>query len=183
SRRRRSHSSASRCPPTCAGTGCSSPRDEPPGVGGDVMSLQVRTRAIAAGVAGGLLAGAAVGAAEAIGAWLHAHGTGELPGIGRALRGADARRRALTRPLVAAAVIAALALGWSALARMRPPPPSPPAPPRAAAPAGAPNVVLLMIDTLRADHLSCYGGIAVRTPHIDALATDGLRYANAFAQA
>src|SRR5947199_94350 len=48
---------------------------------------------------------------------------------------------------------------------------------------GAPNVVLIMVDTLRADHLSCYGSTAVKTPHIDALAADGTRWANAFAQA
>src|SRR5207253_3039064 len=56
-------------------------------------------------------------------------------------------------------------------------------PRRAAAPGGAPNVVLIMVDTLRADHLSCYGSTAVKTPHIDALAADGTRWANAFAQA
>src|SRR5262249_12241894 len=44
-----------------------------------------RLRALGAGIAGGLLAGAIVGAAEAIGVWLHAHGTGELPPIGWAL--------------------------------------------------------------------------------------------------
>src|SRR2546423_1391430 len=77
-------------------------------------------------------------------------------------------------------------------ARRRPPGPGPPPPPRrarappprqAAAPAGAPNVVLIMVDTLRADHLSCYGSTAVKTPHIDALAADGLRWTNAFSQA
>src|SRR5207249_8652402 len=62
------------------------------------------------------------------------------------------------------------------------PAPAPP-PPHAAAPAGAPNVVLIMVDTLRSDHLSCYGSTAVKTPHIDALADDGMRWANAFSQA
>src|SRR5262252_7351955 len=38
-----------------------------------------------AGIAGGLLAGAGVGAAEAIAAWVHAHGAGELPALGWAL--------------------------------------------------------------------------------------------------
>jgi arylsulfatase A-like enzyme len=46
-----------------------------------------------------------------------------------------------------------------------------------------PNVLLIMVDTLRADHLSCYGTAPVQTPHIDQLATGGLRYANAFSQA
>jgi arylsulfatase A-like enzyme len=40
-----------------------------------------------------------------------------------------------------------------------------------------------MVDTLRADHLSCYGSTAVKTPHIDALAADGLRWVNTFSQA
>src|SRR5262245_29761548 len=45
----------------------------------------MRTRALGAGIAGGLLAGAAVGAAEAVAVWLHAHGTGELPALGWAI--------------------------------------------------------------------------------------------------
>src|SRR2546429_6910741 len=44
-----------------------------------------RTRALGAGVAGGLVAGAAVGAAEALAAWVHLHGPGELPALGWAL--------------------------------------------------------------------------------------------------
>src|SRR2546427_4538952 len=38
-------------------------------------------RALGGGIAGGLLAGAAVGTAEALGGWLHAHGIGELPAL------------------------------------------------------------------------------------------------------
>ncbi|HYY06885.1 MAG TPA: hypothetical protein VE997_09905, partial [Candidatus Limnocylindria bacterium] len=44
-----------------------------------------RTRALGAGVAGGLLAGAAVGVAEALAAWVHLHGPAELPALGWAL--------------------------------------------------------------------------------------------------
>lgn len=44
------------------------------------------------------------------------------------------------------------------------------------------NVVLITIDTLRADHVSCYAREAVPTPNIDSLATGGVRFANAFAQ-
>ncbi len=40
-------------------------------------------------------------------------------------------------------------------------------------------VVLISIDTLRADHLRLYGG-AVATPHIEALAADGIVYRAAF---
>src|SRR6185295_3316774 len=54
---------------------------------------------------------------------------------------------------------------------------------RGTPPAKAPNVLLIVIDTLRADHLSSYGYQAIKTPHMDALAADGTRYANMFAQA
>jgi arylsulfatase A-like enzyme len=39
-----------------------------------------------------------------------------------------------------------------------------------------PNVVLITIDTLRADHLGCYGDTQVRTPNIDRLAAEGARF-------
>jgi len=37
----------------------------------------------------------------------------------------------------------------------------------------SPNILLVMIDTLRADHLDCYGASDVRTPNLCAVATDG----------
>jgi arylsulfatase A-like enzyme/Flp pilus assembly protein TadD len=43
-----------------------------------------------------------------------------------------------------------------------------------------PNVFLVTIDTLRADHVQCYGYQRVATPAIDALAGDGFRFAQAF---
>lgn len=46
-----------------------------------------------------------------------------------------------------------------------------------------PNVIYVMIDTLRADHLSCYGYPQPLTPHIDSLAADGVRFSDLFAQA
>ena len=39
-----------------------------------------------------------------------------------------------------------------------------------------PNVVLISLDTLRPDRLGCYGGDKTLTPHLDALAADGLRF-------
>ena len=223
-------------------------------------------RALGGGIAGGLLAGAIVGAAEALGGWLHAHGIGELPALGwallaygafgavlglgaglvagivrgegfpfafasvgtvlglafarfriirdvflerlppgrgplvvqvvtamlavglglvvwRALAGAEGRGRALTRPLYAALGVLLLATAWTGVARFVPVAKYPPPPSRPAAPAGAPDVVLIVVDTLRADHLSCYGYTAIHTPHIDRLAGDGIRYANTFSQA
>src|SRR5258707_1073665 len=43
------------------------------------------------------------------------------------------------------------------------------------------NVVLITIDTLRADHIGCYGYKQIKTPNIDALAADGARFESAFA--
>src|SRR6266481_376803 len=43
-----------------------------------------------------------------------------------------------------------------------------------------PNVVLITIDTLRADHLGCYGYQKIKTPNIDSLAAEGARFARAF---
>ncbi len=42
-----------------------------------------------------------------------------------------------------------------------------------------PNVVLVVIDTLRADHLGCYGYARAETPRLDALAASGTRFAAA----
>jgi choline-sulfatase len=46
-----------------------------------------------------------------------------------------------------------------------------------------PNVLVITIDTLRADHLGCYGFATARTPNIDRLAREGVRVANAAAVA
>ncbi len=43
------------------------------------------------------------------------------------------------------------------------------------------NVILISVDTLRADHLGCYGYTRDTSPNIDALAEDGIRFANAYA--
>ena len=44
----------------------------------------------------------------------------------------------------------------------------------------APDIFLVTIDTLRADHVHCYGYDAIQTPAIDSLAKDGVRFAQAF---
>src|SRR5271167_2177187 len=44
----------------------------------------------------------------------------------------------------------------------------------------SPDVYLITIDTLRADHVGCYGYKRVETPALDALAADGVRFAQAF---
>jgi arylsulfatase A-like enzyme len=47
-----------------------------------------------------------------------------------------------------------------------------------AAPA-SPNIVVIVIDTLRADHLSSYGYTRRTSPHIDQIAAQGVRFNNA----
>ena len=42
------------------------------------------------------------------------------------------------------------------------------------------NLLLITIDTLRADHLGCYGNKNIQTPHIDALADQGMLFQLAF---
>jgi arylsulfatase A-like enzyme len=44
------------------------------------------------------------------------------------------------------------------------------------------HVLLLVIDTQRADHLSCYGNARPTTPTLDALAREGVRFENAVSQ-
>ncbi|MCR9125130.1 MAG: sulfatase-like hydrolase/transferase [Rhodobacteraceae bacterium] len=45
-----------------------------------------------------------------------------------------------------------------------------------------PNVLWIMADQLRFDYLGCYGHPHLHTPHIDALAARGVRFANAYVQ-
>ena len=65
-------------------------------------------------------------------------------------------------------------------------PPSAPAPSSAPATGGpaprARNLLFVMCDQLRADHLSCYGHPNLRTPALDALAARGTLFENAFVQ-
>jgi len=43
-----------------------------------------------------------------------------------------------------------------------------------------PDVFLVTIDTLRADHVHCYGYESIQTPALDGLAKDGIRFTHAF---
>ncbi len=46
----------------------------------------------------------------------------------------------------------------------------------------SPNVILITIDTVRADHLGCYGATDVKTPTLDGLARDGIVFERAISQ-
>ncbi|MEA2263886.1 MAG: arylsulfatase [Acidobacteriaceae bacterium] len=44
----------------------------------------------------------------------------------------------------------------------------------------SPDVYLITIDTLRADHVHCYGDDQIQTPALDSIARDGVRFTQAF---
>ncbi len=76
--------------------------------------------------------------------------------------------------LLTLAIVAALALPFVASCRRE-----------TKAPAGISGaesapVIVISIDTLRADHLPAYGAKGIETPHIDALATDAIVFENAY---
>ena len=49
--------------------------------------------------------------------------------------------------------------------------------------ADTPSILLITIDTLRADHLGCYGYPGKTSPNIDAIAAQAVRFANAYTPA
>jgi len=50
----------------------------------------------------------------------------------------------------------------------------------AQAPGARPHIVLIMTDQHRADCVGCSGNEVIQTPHLDAIAAEGVRFANAF---
>jgi arylsulfatase A-like enzyme len=50
-----------------------------------------------------------------------------------------------------------------------------------AAPKPPKNLIFIVADTFRADHLGCYGSESVKTPNLDRLAQEGLLFTNAYA--
>jgi N-sulfoglucosamine sulfohydrolase len=52
-----------------------------------------------------------------------------------------------------------------------------------AQPIKKPNIVLIVADDHGTDALGCYGNKVVKTPHLDRLAADGVRFSNAFCTA
>ncbi|PYQ55816.1 MAG: hypothetical protein DMF78_00865 [Acidobacteria bacterium] len=81
--------------------------------------------------------------------------------------------------VVAAVSVAVVAAAGLALLRYRPAGP--------AAPSGAArardNLLLVTLDTTRADHLGCYGNGRARTRHLDRLAAEGARFETALSPA
>jgi arylsulfatase A-like enzyme/Tfp pilus assembly protein PilF len=73
----------------------------------------------------------------------------------------------IAKLLVAASVLSGSAFAANAKASVRHP---------------APNVILITIDTVRADHLGCYGAKDIQTPTLDALAHDGIIFDRAISQ-
>lgn len=52
---------------------------------------------------------------------------------------------------------------------------------RSSAPSQRPNIVLITADDLGYNHLGCYGQEKIRTPNIDQLASEGMRFTQAYA--
>ena len=100
------------------------------------------------------------------------------PPCPRRLLRAGAARRALAA--IALALLAA-ACGTKAT-ESSPGAATSPAGPSAAAPAERPNLVLYVVDTLRADHLGCYGYGRPTSPRLDEFARESVRFAEARAQ-
>jgi arylsulfatase A-like enzyme len=91
--------------------------------------------------------------------------------------------RLFTPPLAIALAILAVGGGWLAASELARPPAHPASAAPSAALADRPNLILVMVDTLRADHLSCYGGSHTPTPNLCRIATDGGTIFDGFAHA
>lgn len=100
-----------------------------------------------------------------------------------ALRAVARRQPGVASPLVVmGALVVVMLLARVGMALGTAPAPAP----RTATlgqPHQGPNVILILVDTLRADHLSSYGAKNNTTPAIDGLAADGTRFAKAYSQA
>ena len=106
----------------------------------------------------------------------------------RGARGSWRRNRRMFRRLTTFffAILITLAAGCTALAQgvTTKPAQAKPATRPGMTPSNAtrPSVILITIDTLRADHVGCYGAQTVRTPTLDALAHDGVVFERAISQ-
>ncbi len=98
--------------------------------------------------------------------------------VGRRATPPPRRAQGSRRPLgigVALLCLAGLAVGVYSYLRQ--------ATPAAGVPPAPLNLLLITLDTTRADHLGCYGYGRARTRHLDQLASEGVRFAQAFSPA
>ena len=87
-----------------------------------------------------------------------------------------ARKRGVAIRALAAVSVAVLACGEA-------PEPAAPAHPPAPETGAVERIVLVTIDTLRADHVGCYGDERAETPTLDGIAARGLRFSQAISPA
>jgi choline-sulfatase len=92
-------------------------------------------------------------------------------------------RRSLRSTICLCGYLASLVVG--VVVAQAPPTRSTPAKQRSSARSAAnanTSVILITIDTLRADHVGCYGAQSVKTPTLDGLARDGVVFEHALSQ-
>jgi arylsulfatase A-like enzyme len=99
------------------------------------------------------------------------------------LRTLARRQGAIASPVAVLGALVALVVVCRAAMALHAPTAPKPEHVAVGAPGKGPNVILIVVDTLRADHLSAYGYKKSQTPTIDGLATDGTRFAHAYSQA
>ncbi len=122
----------------------------------------------------------------ALGCLLAAAGAGVLLAVSIVLLSRKGPGRLLRTPLGALASAGALAAALAAAAGTSEDASAQPSHAeveRPAPPPRASNVILIVVDTLRADHLPLYGYAAGKTPNLDAFARDAVLFEHAFAQA
>ncbi len=101
-----------------------------------------------------------------------------------ALREIARRVPAVASPLVVlGALVVGIVVARVGMAASSPAPVAAQRPAAVGQPHAGPNVILIVVDTLRADHLSSYGYKGATTPAFDGLASDGTRFAKAYSQA
>ena len=86
------------------------------------------------------------------------------------------KKRSFRAILALAAAVLAGWTGWTAVAAAPPAASTAPAAAAAAAKRTPPNLVLITMDTTRADHLGAWGYAQAHTPNLDALAARGTRF-------
>ncbi|MGH7859823.1 MAG: sulfatase, partial [Candidatus Binatia bacterium] len=152
-------------------------KEEPAGLSALIVAafafpafLHVSPKVLASTGIGGI--GAALGTAAAVAVVLAILLAFVLKSPARHSRLRKIARRGSAITIGLAALIAMVGLGWRTIAgeAARPIPP-----------AGTPNILVVSIDSLRADHLGCYGYARDTTPNIDRLAAQGVLFGFTFA--